>query len=239
MNQNGIETVSRQTTDGSELVGDVGADEELPPDAPPAARARVAIQWSASVPEAERAALESQYGLLDPTPERQQWDYALTNISTRNIRAIVEDPNVYDTGLIARDTYRPMEEGWLVRLQRAIPLVRISIAPRYWHADNAGIALHYLSLALPYLLLIMLATDRIRGGRGGHVVNATEKMFATAVMAAVVHIALLRRTGYFADHTALTAILGASNVAPDVNRPVASAETKTARPRPANEAAPA
>ena len=55
----------------------------------------------------------------------------------------------------------------------------------------------------------MLATDRIRGGRGGHVVNATEKKFATAVMAAVVHVALLRRTGYFADHTALTAILGA------------------------------
>ena len=175
-------------------------------DAPSAARAIVSIQWDADLSDNERASLEQQYGLLD---YRSKWEYALADVNRENIGRIVQDPRVADTGLIERDTYRPMDESWLIRAQRAIPLFRISVAPRYWYPENAGIALHYVWLALPYVMLIMLVADRIRGRRRDYMPHAPEKMFAAAVMMAVANQALLRREGYFADHVAVAAILGA------------------------------
>lgn len=206
VDRRGISVSYRETEAGSKVLDQVAATEQTPPDAPPAARAVVEIQWKHGLGEAERASLERRYGLLD---NRSKWEYALTDLGDDNIRAIVQDPRVYDTGLIDRDTYRPMEESWLIRMQRSMPLFRISIAPRYWYTENAGVTLHYLSLALPYILFIMLAADRIRGTRGGRMSHAPEKMFAAAVMMAVAHFALLRRDGYFADHVAVAAVLGA------------------------------
>ena len=206
VDRSGISVSYRDRADGSKAVEEVAATEAPPADAPPSARALVEIQWNSSLPEPERAALERQYGLLD---YRSKWEYALADVSTDNIRAIVEDPWAFDTGLIDRDTYRPMEESWLVRVQRSIPLLRISIAPRYWHRYNAGIALHYLAYTLPYIMLVMLAAHRMRGLRGGHMTHAPEKMFAAVVMMAVAYFALLRREGYFADHAAATALLSA------------------------------
>jgi hypothetical protein len=206
VDRSGISVSYRETAAGSKVLDEVVATEQPRPDAPPAARAVVEIQWKDGLGETERASLERRYGLLD---NRSKWEYALADLNTDNIRAIVQDPRVYDTGLIERDTYRPMEESWLIRVQRAMPPFRISIAPRYWHTENAGVTLHFLSLALPYIILIMLAADRIRGTRGGHMSHAPEKMFAAAVMMAVGHVALLRRDGYFADHVAVATVLGA------------------------------
>jgi hypothetical protein len=194
------------------------------PDAPahafalaPPHPARVFVDWRPDVTTDVQGALERQYSLAngqatasdDLVPPRRRWEYSLTDTGTDNIRAIVEDARVVDTGLIDRETYRPMEESALITLQRALPLFRISVAPRYWHAENAGIVLHYLSFALPYILLAMLGVDRIRGRRRGRMLNAPEKLFTAAVLMAVVHLALLRRVGYFADHIAVAAVLGA------------------------------
>lgn len=202
----GISASYREDAAGERILSEVVATDRSAPDAPPAARARVEIQWKDSVTEEERGSLERSYGLLD---NRSRWEYALTDVTTDNIRAIVEDPRVYDTGLLDRETFRPMEESWMVRLQRAVPLFRLSVAPRYWHAENAGVALQFMMMALPWLLLAMLAADRIRGRRGGRMPLAPEKTFAAAVMMAVAYAALLRRAGYFGDHVAVAVILAA------------------------------
>ena len=201
----GISISYREAADGSKVLDDVVASEPPHPDAPAGARAVVEIRWREGLEESERASLETQYGLRD---DRSRWEYALADVDTDNIRAIVEDPHIADTGLIERDTFQPMEEPWMIGVQRAIPLLRIGIAPRYWHTQNAGITLHFLSLALPYLMLIVLAVDWFRGRRREFMPNAPEKMFAAAVMMAVAHYALLRRDGYFADHVAVAVILG-------------------------------
>jgi hypothetical protein len=197
-------SVSYREESGSKVIDEVIATEPPPANAPPAARAVVEIQWKDELSDHERAGLERQYGLLD---NRSKWEYALADIDTDNIRALVNDPHVYDTGLIDQDSFRPMEESWLVALQRAIPLFRIGVAPRYWHAQNAGIALHFLSLSLPYLMLIALAIDWYRGRRREFIPHGPEKMCAAAVMMMVAHYALLRRDGYFADHVAVAVIL--------------------------------
>lgn len=181
-------------------------------DPPPPAR--VIVDWKPEVTSADRAAIENQYSLTngreyDVVDNRRKWEYALTNVSVDNVRAIVEDPRVYDTGLIDRDTYRPLEEPWFRGVQRSTPLFRIRVAPRYLHAQNAGAVLHYISVALPWIILLMLAADRVRGRRTSPMVSGPEKMFAAAVMMAIAYFALLRREGYFADHAAATAILGA------------------------------
>jgi hypothetical protein len=205
----GISASYRETPGGAKALREILATDPAPPSAPPGARATVEIQWSSAVGEAERAALERKYGLLDSTPDRSRWEYALTDVTTGNIRAIVEDPHVYDTGLIERDIYRPMEESWLIRLQRTVPLLRISIAPRYWHELNAGVWLYYVSFALPVIILIVLALDRIRGTDRRGFPHAGPKMFAAAVMMAAVNLALMRKLGYVSDHAQVAAILGA------------------------------
>ena len=134
----GISVFYRETQ-GANVLSEVVATEPVPSDAPPEARALVEIQWNDAVADLERVTLERQYGLLDPTPDRNSWEYALTDVTSDNIRSIVQDQRVYDTGLIERDRYRPMEESWLVRAQRDVPLFRLSIAPRYWHGLNAGV----------------------------------------------------------------------------------------------------
>ena len=188
-------------------------------DPPPPAR--VQVDWKPEVTNEIRIALEQQYSLtngLDPrppdgveeaTPVRYRWEYALTNVSRANIRRIVEDPHVFDTGLIERNTHRPMEESWLIGVRRAVPLLRLSIAPRYWHELNAGVCLYYVSLALPFILLTILALDRIRGRSRAGMPHAAAKMCAAAVMMPVANVALLRKLGYISDHANVAAILGA------------------------------
>ena len=209
VDRRGLITVRGASVRGARAVDEPVANETPPSDAPAAARARVAVQWSAGVADAERAALERQYGLLDPEPDRNRWEYTLTRVSTDNIRAIVNDGYVYDTAMIDRSTYRLKEESWVARVQRSHPLFRISIAPRYWHPYNTGIALYYMSFALPYVMFVVLIADAARGRRRGQMLNAPEKMFAAAALMAVAHIGLLRRMGYFADHAAVAAVLGA------------------------------
>lgn len=204
----GVTASYRGTDEGTKVLSDIVA-EPVSADDPPEARARMVIRWSADVPDAQIAALERQYGLLDPTPDRTTWEYTLADVGTTNIRAIVEDPRVYDTGLIDRSAFRPMEESSLIRLQRALAPLRLSIAPRYWHPLNAAVLLYYLYYALPLMVIVLLVRDRVRGRPPSGLPNASAKMLAAAVLMTAVNLALLRKLGYIADHGHTAAVLAA------------------------------
>ena len=81
-----IERIADLEHAGEIVAAPVSADD------PPAARGRMVIRWSAELSDEQIAALERRYGLLDPMPNRNTWEYTLTDVSTSNIRAIVEDP---------------------------------------------------------------------------------------------------------------------------------------------------
>jgi hypothetical protein len=171
--------------------------------------ARVFIRWAPSLSNSARSALERSYGLTNPMATedgKHSVEYALADITTTNIRALVQDPRISDTGLLDRKTFRPMEESWLMKAQRAVPLFRISFAPRYWHAGNTGILLHYISYALPFVILLLLVADRIRGQRGKGLSRAEAKYFTAGLLGAAVYVALVRRPEYFADHGTLAIV---------------------------------
>ena len=65
---------------------------------------RVTVRWRAEVGPADRVALERRYGLGNSEQmEGAGWRYQLRDRSRDNIRALVQDPAVDDTGYIDRD----------------------------------------------------------------------------------------------------------------------------------------
>ncbi len=68
--------------------------------------ADVHVRWQASLGDAARRALEARYHLVDGQElETYTWRYDLTDPSRDNIRALVADPAVADTGDIDRPKY--------------------------------------------------------------------------------------------------------------------------------------
>ena len=69
--------------------------------------AYVHVRWSPSVDAATRAGLERQYSLIRGEPrEGSTWAYDLADLSTSNIRSLVENPRVEDTHNIHRTNFR-------------------------------------------------------------------------------------------------------------------------------------
>jgi hypothetical protein len=69
--------------------------------------AAVHVRWTAGVDEAQRRQLERQYGLTAPQfTEGRTFAYALTDLSSANIRALVLDPAAEDTHEINRTAFR-------------------------------------------------------------------------------------------------------------------------------------
>ena len=67
---------------------------------------RVTVRWRAEISPADRATLEQRYGLRNSSPiEGTGWRYQLRDRSRENIRALVHDPAVDDTGYIDRDAF--------------------------------------------------------------------------------------------------------------------------------------
>ena len=64
---------------------------------------RVAVLWDESVSSADREALERRYGLRSGRIDGDSWRYELGDLSRENIRALIQDPAVDDTGYIDRD----------------------------------------------------------------------------------------------------------------------------------------
>ena len=66
------------------------------------------VRWKPATSDAERVELERRFGLTQGEfTEGTTYAYLLTDTSTDNIRALVQDPKVDDTANINRIRYRP------------------------------------------------------------------------------------------------------------------------------------
>ena len=77
---------------------------------------RVTVRWHDSVSPATRTALEDRHGLRSGTRDdttTDTWRYRLGDTSRENIRALIRDPAVEDTGYIDREALAP--EGRALR----------------------------------------------------------------------------------------------------------------------------
>lgn len=64
---------------------------------------RVQVRWREGVSSADRTAVELRYTLRNGVPAGDGWRYELGDLSRENIRALIQDPAVDDTGYIDRD----------------------------------------------------------------------------------------------------------------------------------------
>jgi hypothetical protein len=75
--------------------------------AEPSGSATVHVRWAQNVTPETRAQLEKTYSLNDPQlREGTTWRYRLSDVSTANVRALVNDPSVEDTAYIDRDAFK-------------------------------------------------------------------------------------------------------------------------------------
>ena len=64
---------------------------------------RVQVRWREGVSSADRTAVERRYELRNGVPAGDGWRYEQGDLSRENIRALIQDPAVDDTGYIDRD----------------------------------------------------------------------------------------------------------------------------------------
>jgi hypothetical protein len=74
----------------------------------PQSPVHVHVRWKPDVSQAERVELERRFHLTNgESLEEPSWEYLLTDPSTANIRAIVQDERVDDTEHLNRIRFRP------------------------------------------------------------------------------------------------------------------------------------
>lgn len=69
----------------------------------------VHVRWATSVDDATRASLERTHSLTEgePRADGRTWSYYLIDLSTENIRSLVENRAVADTHYLHRTAFRP------------------------------------------------------------------------------------------------------------------------------------
>jgi len=108
---------------------------------------RVTVRWDESVSPASRTALERRHGLRNGTPvDETTWRYGLGDTSRENIRALIRDPAVEDTGYIDREALAPerrvRDTPWYPfsgLLDRPSDLLRLHRS--FWLALGGGVLL--------------------------------------------------------------------------------------------------
>jgi hypothetical protein len=153
---------------------------------PPADR-RVNVRWAEGVDDESRVRLEAQHGLLKPEHvEGSTWSYVLANEDREPLARLVDDPAVADTHGIDRAARKvDISEPLFVRLQRWIPLLRTDIAPGIFTRDNALACYYYVTFALPFIGLGMLAWVAWQG-------TATRAEMAVAGMTTVLCLIIVQ-----------------------------------------------
>ena len=74
----------------------------------PESPVHIHVRWKPGVTQADRVELERRFHLTNgETLEEPSWEYLLTDSSTANIRAIVQDARVDDTEHLNRIRFRP------------------------------------------------------------------------------------------------------------------------------------
>jgi hypothetical protein len=158
---------------------------------------RVHVRWHESVTVADRTALERRYALLNGAPVEETgrtWRYELGELSRENIRALIQDPAVADTGYIDREALT--SEGRDVD-------VRITV--RYPYSDLFARPSQLLQLHRSlWLLLAGGAVLWAAGGPSG--IRRRNIAFGTLLLVGVMAVALplspsFVRMGGSGDHT--------------------------------------
>jgi hypothetical protein len=168
----------------------------------------ILVSWHPGIAEPERADLERRYHLL---PRSQVPDdfvaYQLGDPREATLVALADEHSILDTTGFERSTGRLNSDTWFTAQKRRFPWLTASLFPRVLHRDNAGVWLHYLSYALPFVVMATLLVDRLRRRQAPAI--ETRWMIAVAVMMAVANLALLKQLGYFADHFDMTMVMAA------------------------------
>ena len=105
--------------------------------APPDER-RVNVRWAEGATDTARQDREVHFGLTGGVrADGRTWSYVLTDHETGNVQALVQDPMVDDTAGIDRGTFQVVPERWKSWLERKLFLLRLSLAPGVFTAQNA------------------------------------------------------------------------------------------------------
>ena len=121
--------------------------------APPDER-RVNVRWAEGATDTARRYREARFGLTAGTRvEDRTWRYVLTDHETGNLRALIQDPMVDDTSGIDRGTFQVLPERWESWLTRKLFILRLSLAPGVFTAQNALAWFYYLTILVPLVAL--------------------------------------------------------------------------------------
>jgi hypothetical protein len=170
----------------------------------------VSIRWTEDVTPEIRAEIERRYQLADPQfreddPRRRTWRYNLQDLSVENVTALLRDKRVDDTNGIE-------EARQLASWQRALPVLRLRIAPGFVRPENGRAFAYYLFWALPAIAvaLLLLMWLRSRTSSASMRTEAT-KILAASVIAAVANQVLMTQPTHnrMSDVGAPLAVLGA------------------------------
>jgi len=122
---------------------------------PPSER-RVSVNWS-NVWQEDRGERETAYGLTRPVwREGSNWTYVPTDTRTETLGALVQDPDVVDTGGIDRHSYTLAEEPVWTKMVRRFPVLRTQLLPSVVTPGNALAWLYYLFLVVPVASAVCL-----------------------------------------------------------------------------------
>lgn len=148
--------------------------------------AQVVVRWIPGLDPAMRESLERRYGLTGAVVEGENTrEYGLTDASRANVRALVNDPNVVDTGGIIRGAAVldvPILERWAITLGFS----RIVWGP-FFTAYDAEAWLYYFFwiIALAALVLVWRLPPDRRVSEGA-------KIGSVAVLGVLLNLFLIR-----------------------------------------------
>jgi hypothetical protein len=121
----------------------------------------IKVRWAPTVDDRERTDVARRYSLRDPVPDEtdnRTASFAIDDLSTENLRALITDARVEDTNGIDRRLFVTSEPLWN-RILRVMPTSRVRF---HLSAENAQAFLNYLLLVLP----LMAAIIAVRTSRG-------------------------------------------------------------------------
>jgi hypothetical protein len=150
-------------------------------------RGQVTVRWAAGTTDEDRRTLEERYALVQGHAEGDRtFSYAVTDDSRQNIRALVADPHVEDTGGINRGAAQidsPAWNRWLSRLG----VSRLVVGP-FFSAADAEAWLYYVFWLIPIVAITAAALQARRAGVSPELITLT----CVALLGVLLNLFLLR-----------------------------------------------
>jgi len=149
--------------------------------------ATIGIRWAQDVTPDRRQLLEHQYGLepVESKPDGRSFRYSLGYPSQAQLRRLLNDPAVEDTGGIDRHRVEVLDTRWR-HWQAAVPLLRVKAANIFPSAADAQGWIYYVFLLSVPITLLILWRSSVRS-----VEHETVKVLSLAILCAVLHQLLI------------------------------------------------